>query len=51
MAGLIYGLTHQKTDGWQEDKIINFAASAAFGKLQEKGDSTLQNLATIQSRF
>jgi 2-dehydro-3-deoxygluconokinase len=51
MAGLIYGLTHQKTDGWMEDKIINFAASAAFGKLQEKGDSTLQNLTIIQSRF
>ena len=51
MAGLIYGLSQQKVGNWSNDNIINFAASAAFGKLQEKGDSTKQSLALIQSRY
>jgi len=47
MAGLIYGihndLEHQET--------INYAASAAFGKLQELGDSTKQTTDQIKSRY
>lgn len=40
MAGLIYGFYNKKTD----DEIINFAAAAAFGKLNEKGDATRQTV-------
>jgi 2-dehydro-3-deoxygluconokinase len=47
MAGLIYAslqnLSHQE--------IVNFAASAAFGKLQEIGDSTKQSENKIQTRY
>jgi 2-dehydro-3-deoxygluconokinase len=45
MAGLIYGL-YNKND-FQD--TINFAAAAAFGKLQEKGDSTNQDVESIRS--
>lgn len=45
MAGLIYGLYHQ----YQPQDIINFAAAAAFGKLQEMGDTT--NQTTNQVHF
>jgi 2-dehydro-3-deoxygluconokinase len=38
MAGLIYGLSNE----WQFQQTVNFAAAAAFGKLQEKGDATRQ---------
>jgi 2-dehydro-3-deoxygluconokinase len=38
MAGLIYGLRNE----WQFQQTIDFAAAAAFGKLQEKGDMTRQ---------
>jgi len=48
MAGLIYGLTQPN---YSLEEVINFAASAAFGKLQEVGDSTKQNIQTIQSRY
>jgi len=47
MGGLIYGLLHQHTP----QHIIDFAASAAFGKLQEQGDTTQQNIATIEARW
>ncbi len=47
MAGLIYASLNECST----DEIINFAASAAFGKLQEIGDSTKQNPQTIQSRY
>lgn len=47
MAGLIYGL-HNQLD---HQETINFAASAAFGKLQELGDSTQQTTNQIKSRF
>jgi len=30
---------------------MHFAASAAFGKLQEIGDSTKQSINNIQSRY
>ncbi len=39
MAGLIYG----KYNGHSPQDIVDFATSAAFGKLQELGDSTEQN--------
>jgi 2-dehydro-3-deoxygluconokinase len=48
MAGLIYGLI-QPTHNAQQ--VINFAASAAFGKLQEVGDYTKQPISLIQSRY
>jgi len=47
MAGLIYGLGNDLPP----KEIINFAAAAAVGKLQEKGDSTNQDLASIQSKI
>ncbi len=40
MAGLIYGLYNQHP----VQEIIDFAATAAVGKLQEEGDATDQNL-------
>lgn len=47
MAGLIYGLNmkHAPTE------IINFAAAAAVGKLQEKGDATRQTIEQINTRI
>ena len=47
MAGLIYA----SLQNYDMEQAINFAASAAFGKLQEVGDSTQQNIQTIQSRY
>lgn len=47
MAGLIYA----SLQNYVIEQSINFAASAAFGKLQEIGDSTTQNTQTIQSRY
>jgi len=47
MAGLIYATINQFTT----EQAINFAASAAFGKLQEVGDSTKQNPNLIQTRY
>ncbi len=47
MAGLIYASLQK----YSTAQTINFAASAAFGKLQEVGDSTQQNIQTIQSRY
>ncbi|SIT31712.1 2-dehydro-3-deoxygluconokinase [Filimonas lacunae] len=45
MGGLIYSMynSHQPQD------IINYAAAAAFGKLQEVGDATRQDVAAVQS--
>lgn len=43
MAGLIYGFYNKKSDG----EIINFAAAAAFGKLNEKGDATRQRVEDV----
>ncbi|MBN9297940.1 MAG: sugar kinase [Filimonas sp.] len=45
MGGLIYGLNSQH----QPQDIINYAAAAAFGKLQEVGDATKQNIEAVQS--
>ncbi|MGG9972076.1 sugar kinase [Ferruginibacter sp. SUN002] len=43
MAGLIYGLCNKYTP----QDTVNYAASAAFGKLQEFGDATEQEVLTI----
>lgn len=44
MAGLI----HASLNNYSNEDTINYAAAAAFGKLQEKGDTTLNSVATIQ---
>ena len=44
MAGLIYG----KYNGLPPQEIVDFATSAAFGKLQELGDSTEQNVFRVK---
>lgn len=46
MAGLIYGLHHKHSPR----DIINYAAAAAVGKLQEKGDATMQTIEQINAR-
>jgi len=45
MAGLIYGI-QQKHSARQ---IIDFAAAAAFGKLQETGDASRQSIADVHN--
>ena len=47
MAGLIYA----SLQNFSHQEAINFAASAAFGKLQEIGDSTKQSINKIQTRY
>ena len=47
MAGLINGFYNNHTP----QNIIDFAASAAVGKFFEKGDTTMQDIQTIQSRI
>jgi 2-dehydro-3-deoxygluconokinase len=47
MAGLIYGILTQQNP----KTIIGFAAAAAFGKLQEKGDATHNNVSQVQNIF
>ncbi|MFN4810350.1 MAG: PfkB family carbohydrate kinase [Bacteroidota bacterium] len=44
MAGLIYGIINNHS----LSTIITYAAAAAFGKLQEKGDTTNNDVSTIQ---
>lgn len=44
MGGLIYGLYHQHAP----QELIDFAAAAAFGKLQEYGDATQQRIEDIK---
>ena len=46
MAALIYGFRRQHSPEY----IIDFAAAAAFGKLQEKGDATQQRIEQIEQR-
>lgn len=43
MAGLIYGLSKRH----DPQEVLNYAAAAAFGKLQELGDATGQDALTI----
>jgi len=47
MAGLIYGLYQNHSP----QQIINYAAAAAVGKLQEKGDATNQTIEQINARL
>lgn len=44
MAGLIYGFYNQH----QPQEIIDYAAAAAFGKLQEQGDATGQDVLMVK---
>jgi 2-dehydro-3-deoxygluconokinase len=44
MAGLIYGFYNQNPP----QEIIDYATSAAFGKLQEQGDTTGQDVLTVK---
>ncbi len=44
MAGLIYGLALKN----KPQSVIDFAAAAAFGKLQQMGDATTSTIADIQ---
>ena len=44
MAGLIYGIS----SGHKPKEIISFAAAAAFGKLQELGDATKNNVDQVK---
>jgi 2-dehydro-3-deoxygluconokinase len=46
MAGLIYGF-HEHHDNPQE--LLNYAAAAAFGKLQEQGDATEQEILQVEA--
>ncbi len=47
MAGLIYGFIQNHSP----QQVIDFATSAAFGKLYEDGDTTNQQIETIQQRI
>lgn len=46
MAGLIYGLCNKHA----AQQIINYAAAAAVGKLQEVGDATQQTIEQVNAR-
>lgn len=43
MAGLIYGMTNNLSS----QETVEYATAAAFGKLQEKGDSTRQTVENV----
>lgn len=43
MAGLIYGLSKEHAP----QDVVNYATAAAFGKLQEIGDATGQDVLTV----
>jgi 2-dehydro-3-deoxygluconokinase len=47
MAGLIYGFRHR----FSPQQTVDFATSAAVGKLQEKGDATQQTVEAIRQRM
>lgn len=47
MAGLLYGLYQDLSP----QSTVNFAASAAFGKLQEYGDATGQTITDVLTRI
>lgn len=44
MAGLIYGLYNKHTP----QELLNYATAAAFGKLQEQGDATDQDILKVK---
>ncbi|RKR80926.1 2-dehydro-3-deoxygluconokinase [Mucilaginibacter gracilis] len=45
MAGLIYGLYNNH----EAQELLNYATAAAFGKLQEQGDATGQDVLTVKN--
>ncbi len=45
MAGLIYGLLTNENN---PQELLNFATAAAFGKLQEQGDATEQDVLSVE---
>ncbi|MDI9877963.1 sugar kinase [Flectobacillus longus] len=45
MGGLIYGLYNEKSS----QEVINYAAAAAFGKLNEYGDATKQSVEQVEN--
>jgi 2-dehydro-3-deoxygluconokinase len=45
MAGLIYGLYNHHSS----EQLLNYATAAAFGKLQEMGDATGQDVLTVNT--
>lgn len=47
MGGLIYGITHHNPAA----EIVNFAASAAVGKLSEIGDASQQTIEQVKARY
>lgn len=47
MAGLLYGFYRNQ----DARSTVNFAASAAFGKLQEYGDATAQSITDVLTRL
>ncbi len=47
MGGLIYGMTNQHAP----QEVLNFAAAAAFGKLQEDSDATRQSVAQVKQHL
>ncbi len=47
MAGIIYGLKNQ----FSVEETINYACSAAVGKLQEVGDATNQTVDQVKQRY
>jgi 2-dehydro-3-deoxygluconokinase len=48
MAGLIYGLL---TNPDQPTQLLNYATAAAFGKLQEQGDATDQDVLSVEEEY
>lgn len=44
MAGLIYGFYNQN----DPQEIIDYATSATFGKIQEQGNATGQDVLTVK---
>lgn len=48
MAGLIYGFMNNPD---KPAEILNYATAAAFGKLQEHGDSTDQDVLTVREEL
>lgn len=47
MGGLVYGITHNNP----AEEIVNFAASAAVGKLSEIGDASKQTIEEVKARY
>jgi 2-dehydro-3-deoxygluconokinase len=48
MAGLIYGLINNSSN---PQELLNYATAAAFGKLQEHGDATDQDVLSVEAGY